>query len=79
VTDHYQAAEQQLAEAPQESDGTWALARAQMAAAHATLALIEEIRDARTPCPCEADEWPMDPPPRPVTDIIRPDLFGEAP
>ncbi|WP_304452871.1 hypothetical protein [Nocardiopsis sp. YSL2] len=82
MSGHREAAEQQLAEAPKETDPAWALARAQMATAHATLALAEEIRDARTPCPCEDDaydDWPMDPPARPVADVKDPDLFGDVP
>ena len=36
--EHYEAAQRELAQVHEESDGTWALARAQAATAHATLA-----------------------------------------
>lgn len=43
---HYAAAELELSKMHEESDGTWALARAQAATAHATLALAAATMDA---------------------------------
>ncbi|WP_304455946.1 hypothetical protein [Nocardiopsis sp. YSL2] len=82
MSGHRENAEKKLAEAPQESDGTWALAQAQMATAHAVLALADAVAELRTPCPCEDeayDDWPMESDARPVADVARPDLFGDVP
>lgn len=58
--EHYAAAEHELSQVHEESDGTWALARAQAATAHATLALAAAtaLAHAAESMPAvDCDQW----------------------
>ncbi|ASU81533.1 hypothetical protein CDO52_00880 [Nocardiopsis gilva YIM 90087] len=78
MAEHRRAAERELTQASEEPHATLALVRAQIATAHALLALLDAAESRSRGCDCEAcDDWPMAPQ-RPINDIVRPDLFGDA-